>query len=115
MFKEIEDRLREHPFDKSRHVAEVSFCGLDVVFDRDIFDETIWLDFEDIKAPAPAAYDRMLRIIFGDNYMTPIHAATSHGEVIFDVEKNYKERLPEIRKAYLASAPRRLWEKLTEK
>ena len=57
----------------------------------------------------------MLRIIFGDNYMTPIHAATSHGEVIFDVEKNYKERLPEIRKAYLASAPRRLWEKLTEK
>jgi lipopolysaccharide cholinephosphotransferase len=115
MFKEIEDRLREHPFDKSRHVAEVSFCGLDVVFDRDIFDETVWLDFEDIKAPAPAAYDRMLRIIFGDNYMTPIHAATSHGEVIFDVEKNYKERLPEIRKAYLASAPRRLWEKLTEK
>ncbi|MBO4907494.1 MAG: LicD family protein [Bacteroidaceae bacterium] len=114
MFREIEDKLREHPFDKSRQVAEISFCGLDFVLERNIFDETIWLDFEDLKVPAPKAYDRLLRVLFGDNYMTPIMTGTSHGEVIFDPEKSYKETLPQVRAAYRRSALRRLWAKVKE-
>ena len=115
MFKEIEDRLRMHPFDKSKKVAEISFCGLDFVMDRDIFDETIWLDFEDMKVPAPKDYDRLLRLLFDDNYMTPMMTGTSHGEVIFDTEKSYKETMPQVRAAYRRSALKRLWEKIKEK
>lgn len=112
MFKEIEDRLREHPFDECRQVAEISFCGLDFVMDRDIFNETVWLDFEDLKVPAPSGWDRMLRIEIGDDYMTPRMTGTSHGEVIFDTEKSYVETLPAIRAAYRRSALKRLWEKI---
>jgi len=114
MFKEIEDRLRKQPFDQSKQVAEISFCGLDFVLDRDIFDETVWLDFEDIKVPAPKDYDRLLRALFGDTYMTPMMTATSHGEVIFDVEKSYKETMPQVRAAYRRSALKRLWTKIKE-
>ena len=115
MFKEIEDRLRKTPFDDSRQVAEISFCGLDFVLDRDIFDETVWLDFEDLKVPAPKEWDRMLRKIIGDNYMTPIMTGTCHGEVIFDPDKCYKELLPKVRAEYRRSALKRLWEKIREK
>ena len=112
MFKEIEDRLREHPFDDSRQVAEISFCGLDFVMDRDIFDETVWMDFEDLKVPAPSGWDRLLRIEIGDDYMTPMMTSTCHGEVVFDTEKSYKETLPEVRAAYRRSALKRLLEKV---
>lgn len=114
MFKEIEDRLREHPFDQSKQVAEITFCGLDFVLDRDIFNNTVWLDFEDLKVPAPKDYDRMLRVLYGDTYMTPMMTGTSHGEMIFDVERSYMETMPKVRAAYRRSALKRLWGKIKE-
>jgi lipopolysaccharide cholinephosphotransferase len=112
MFNEIEERLRQQPFDKSRHVAEISFCGLDFVMERSYFDDTVWLDFEDIKVPAPSDYKGVLTTLFGNNYMTPMHTGTSHGEVIFDTEKSYLESLPAVRRDYRRSVMKRLKEKL---
>ena len=112
MFKEIEDRLRENAFDACEKVAAISFCGLDFPMEREIFDETVWLDFEDIKVPAPAGWDSMLRIEIGDDYMTPRMTGTSHGEVVFDTERDYRQVLPEVKREYRRSAMRRLKLKL---
>ncbi len=38
----------------------------------------IQADFEMIKVPIPAGYDQILKIEFGENYMTPIRARASH-------------------------------------
>ena len=67
---------------------------------------------EDIKVPAPKAYDRFLRTQYGDNYMTPIKAPTYHGELVFDTMRSYVELLPQVRRDYRRSAWKRLCKKL---
>ena len=41
-------------------------------FPAEAFAETVNIDFEDMKLPCPAGYDEVLRIIYGDEYMTPM-------------------------------------------
>ena len=41
-------------------------------FPTDCFKDVIYLDFEDMKIPCPAGYDKILRTVYGDDYMTPI-------------------------------------------
>ena len=44
-------------------------------------------------------YDKVLRKQYGDDYMTPIHYSSLHGdEVLFDTKKSYQEYLPSLRK-----------------
>jgi len=107
LYREIEDRLRKNPFDQCDQVAEISYSGLESVFDRHIFDETIWIDFEDMKVPAPVGYDKLLTTLYGD-YMTPAQDPTDHGDVIFDTKRSYRELLPKVRADYRRSALRRL-------
>jgi len=107
IYKEIEDRLRINSFSESEQVAEISYSGLDILFDRHIFDETVWLDFEDMKVPAPVGYDKLLTTQYGD-YMQPSPAPTGHGDVIFDTERSYSELLPMVRSNYRRSAFKRL-------
>ena len=111
IYKEVEDRLRKHPFDTSKKVAELSYSGDDIVFERQFFDKTVWLDFEDMKIPAPAGYDAFLRTQYGD-YMTPAQEPTNHGTTIFDTHRSYKEVLPEVRQEYRRSALKRLFGKI---
>ena len=112
IYREMEDELRRCKPQDSRLVAEISFSGTDILFDRHIFDETVWLDFEDMKIPAPGGYDLLLRTQYGDDYMTPKQVATCHGEVIFDTHHGYEEILPKVRSNYRWSAPKRLFRKL---
>lgn len=112
IYREAEDLLRAVPLDQCRCVAELSFSGDSIMFDKHLFDETVWLDFEDIKVPAPKAYDRFLRTQYGDNYMTPIKAPTYHGELVFDTRRSYVELLPQVRRDYRRSAWKRLCKKL---
>lgn len=112
IYREAEDLLRAVPLDQCRCVAELSFSGDSIMFDKHLFDETVWLDFEDIKVPAPKAYDRFLRTQYGDNYMTPIKAPTYHGELVFDTMRSYVELLPQVRRDYRRSAWKRLCKKL---
>ena len=41
-------------------------------FPAEAFDETIELQFEDMMLSCPAQYDQLLRISYGDDYMTPL-------------------------------------------
>ena len=96
-------------------VAELTFLGDKVVWDKSIFDETVWLPFENTKIPAPRDYDAFLRTHFGPNYMTPIQAPSFHGTVIFDTEHSYTEVLESVQRDYKKSLFKRLGGKIFKK
>lgn len=96
-------------------VAELTFLGDKVVWDKSIFDETVWLPFENTKVPAPRDYDAFLRTHFGPNYMTPIKAPSFHGTVIFDTEHSYTEVLESVQRDYKKSLFKRLGGKIFKK
>lgn len=109
IFREAEDLLRTLGPADSRYVAELGFSGDDILFERSIFADTVWLPFEMISIPAPSGYDLMLRTQYGPDYMTPMHAPSYHGELVFDTEHSYLELLPKVRQQYRKSQLRKLF------
>ena len=93
-------------------VAELTFSADKVVWDKSIFDETVYLPFEHLMVPAPKEYDAFLKKKYGANYMTPVKAPTVHGFVVFDTERSYVELLPKVRKEYKRSLIRRARKKM---
>ena len=71
----------------------------------------MWLDFDDMKIPAPVGYDELLRTQYGD-YMTPVKQPNYHGTLVFDTQQSYTQLLPQVRNDYRRSAFNRLWKKL---
>lgn len=67
------------------------------IFESSWYDKTIEVPFENIKLPIPAEYDKCLKMQYGD-YLTPAKAPTTHGSVIFDTERSYKEILKQLRR-----------------
>lgn len=111
-FKHIEDRLRANSVDSCAHWAEVTIDGDQFIFDRHIFDQTLWVPFENITVPVPAGYDEFLRTQYGPDYMTPVHAATNHGTVVLSTTQDYHQLAPKVFREYKRSAWRRLRKKL---
>ena len=66
--------------------------------ERTWYEETVMLPFEDMEIPAPAGYDKVLTTLYGADYMTPRQAASGHGRVILDAERDYKEVLRTMKK-----------------
>lgn len=112
IYREAEDKLRAVPFDCSRRVAELFFSGDEIMFDRWLFDETVWLDFETLKIPVVRDYDMFLRTQYGDDYMTPCREPSYHGTMVFDTCRSYLELLPSVRRGYRLSALNRLFAKM---
>ena len=68
--------------------------------EKEWYNDTLMLPFEDIMIPVPSGYDKILTTQFGD-YMTPQQVPSMHGGIeAFDVEHSYKEILPQIRKKH---------------
>lgn len=109
IFREAEDKLRTIGPSDSRYVAELGFSGDDILFERSIFNDTVWLPFEHISIPAPTGYDLMLRTQYGPDYMTPLQAPSYHGELIFDTERSYLELLPQVQRHYRKSQIKKLF------
>ena len=61
-----------------------------------LYSDTLMMPFEDIIIPVPIGYDVILKNWYGD-YMKPVKAPSMHGNVIFDVDRPYKEVLKELR------------------
>jgi lipopolysaccharide cholinephosphotransferase len=114
IYRKSEDLLRRVSIDDCRYVAVRSFTDDKFLFDKHIFDETVWIDFEYIKVPVPKKYHEFLTVQYGSDYMTPRHDSTNHGELVFDTSRSYKEVLPEVRKAFKHSLFKRLWEKISK-
>lgn len=112
IFKEAEDCFRQFPVVNCNRVGELSFSGTELIHPKNIYDETVWLDFEDVKVPAPADWDSFLKNQYGNNYMTPVKCETMHGHLIIDVHRDYREVLPEVQKEYNKSLFKRLIRKI---
>lgn len=115
IFREAEDLYRQFPVAEADVVSELSTTGRDFACRKSIYDDTVWLDFEDIKVPAPVGWDEYLRTQYGDNYMTPMKDPTLHGHLVIDTHRDFREVLPEVQKAYRDSALKRMWGKLLKK
>ena len=89
-WKYIDKIFQKVPANSSDKVAPLNFI-FDTekrIRDREIYDETILMDFEYIQVPVPVGYDKYLKNRYGD-YMTPQNIPNTHGTVIFDVEQPY--------------------------
>lgn len=116
IYSKAEDELRALGKIPHTKVAELTAPTADrVVWDKSIFDETVWLPFENIMVPAPRGYETFLRECFGPNYMTPIQAPNMHGTVVFDTERSYTEVIESVQREYKKSALRRLKDKIFKK
>lgn len=60
---------------------------------REDFDALEYADFEFIKIPIFRAFDRELKFMYGENYMTPVRGTETHGAIIFDTKRPYTEYL----------------------
>ncbi len=97
VFKSYEDTLRKVEISKNQYVAFMSLNLSERIRDKDLYRETLLLDFEHTRIPVPAGYDKILTLEYGD-YMTPRQAPCMHGNMIHYTERNYKEVLEELRK-----------------
>ncbi|MEY8389761.1 LicD family protein [Lachnospiraceae bacterium 45-W7] len=65
------------------------FLGSPAVL-RDWFVDAVYLPFENIKVPAPAGYDSLLRCRYGD-YMVPVQRPNMHEGIFFDPDIPYTQ------------------------
>ena len=54
-------------------------------FDKSYFNDTILVQFEDLKLPVPKEYDKLLRYMYGDDYMTPV-STKPHRTVAYRID-----------------------------
>lgn len=78
-------------------VSAASWVYFSPKIDADIYNSTIYLDFEMLSCPAPKDYDRLLKIFYGD-YMKPVQAPSCHGELILDPDTPSDITIARLRK-----------------
>lgn len=78
-----------------------------------LYDEIIYLPFEDMQMPVPAAYDKVLTHLYGD-YMRPTKAPSMHGGYLaLDASRDYREAMRKIRRQTRHRIFRKIFRKLT--
>lgn len=65
------------------------------VLDRDVYDHTVMLPFENIMIPAPANYDVVLKSYYGDWHKL-VRGKSCHEGTIMSVDIPYKKMLEEV-------------------
>lgn len=92
------DFIAAHPIMPGNRLAPVTFATIasfDVMdkkaFPKNYYNDTELVEFEKHMFPAPKKWDKVLRKMYGDEYMTPVNAASAHGQMHFDPERSYKE------------------------
>lgn len=101
IYKAFERQFTQYNLTETRCVACPTFDYKQVEREskeREWYNDTIWLPFEDIMLPVPKEYDKVLKTLYGDSYMVPVQAPSGHGEIIFDTGHPYTELLTEMRK-----------------
>ena len=93
VFHKKEEILKSVDLDTTDNIAPLSFKfeTKKRIRNKHLYDEIIFLDFENTKIPAPKEYDLYLKNRYGKDYMIPKNIPTTHGGVIFDTKKSYKE------------------------
>lgn len=100
LYAKLEQQCFNYHSEPSDKVSKIMFSAAYATryqFQKEWFSDVIMMPFEDMMIPCPEEYDKVLRVFYGNDYMTPKHVATSHGQVIFDPEKSYVEVIKEIK------------------
>ncbi|MCR5378012.1 MAG: LicD family protein [Fibrobacter sp.] len=101
-YRALEEELRKHPASQCKYVSKVGlFSNMKYLtnkkLEREWYNKTVYLPFEDMQMPVPADYDKVLTALYGD-YMKPAQAPTCHGGfAALDTNKPYQEYLPRLR------------------
>ena len=90
-FREYEAECRRYLGKRTSQVG-VAYYDFAFPFDREIFDQTVYLPFEDRKLPAPENYEQILRRYYGD-YTVPREGTAFHEVAIFDTDRPYTDYL----------------------
>jgi len=69
--------------------------GKDYHIKKEAYAETIMMPFENITIPVPIGYDEVLKVKYGENYMTPVRGASSHDYPFYRIQQR---RLVEYKK-----------------
>lgn len=78
-----------------------------------LFDEIIYLPFEDMQMPVPAGYDTILTLLYGD-YMRPVKAPSLHGGYLaLSHDQDYTISIRRIRREILLQTLKKVFRKLT--
>lgn len=68
-------------------------------YKKEWFQEIIRLPFESIEVPVPKGYDEILRVSFGEDYMTPVRDMSGHDYPFYKIQKQkIQDRIREIMK-----------------
>lgn len=104
VYKQLEDEMRrDNIHENSKIVKFALICNESYIrnkgLNKEWYDETIWMSFEDIQIPVPIGYDKILSTIYGRDYMVPSERPSAHGGyLVLDTVNSYKNYLNEIRK-----------------
>ena len=84
----------------SQFVTSIAFLGKvesNRLARREWFGEPNRIRFECLTAPIPSNADAILRVYYGDDYMTPLNKSPVHAPVIFDTDHSYLEIIASFR------------------
>ncbi len=70
IFKLCDITARRYKWDDCDYVGIPGWEGR-VIWDKKFFEDTVYLDFEDFKVPAPSGYDTLLKEFYGDYMKRP--------------------------------------------
>ena len=97
-FSMFESVYRMVNAEKAERIGLISFkYRHSQIFHRCHYRDTVMLDFENMKLPAPGDWHGLLCEYFGEDYMTPKKIVTAHGEKYMDAERPYTETIPEVK------------------
>lgn len=100
LYSYLESLYRAYSVDDHKYCCGLLFGYLPRwVRTTEMFDETIWVPFENVLLPIPARYDEILKKEYGD-YMKLVKGTSCHGSVILDSEKSYTEYLPKLKRNF---------------
>ena len=75
-------------------VISAFFASKRLIWDKDCWENPVYIPFENTEIPVPENVDKMLTHQYGD-YMTPVKAPTMHGEMVFSADIPYEQFLRE--------------------
>jgi lipopolysaccharide cholinephosphotransferase len=97
LFEKYENIIRKVHIENVEYVTGFGFImeSERLPRDKDLYNETIMIDFEYIKLPVPCGYHKILSTVYGD-YMIPIQSSSAHNDVFFDTEHPVEKVLEEL-------------------
>ncbi len=100
-FAKYDNLFRQSKISENKNVCYMSYrFNKKKIFDKHLYDRTLWMPFEDILMPVPEGYDTILRAEYGDYTIRKMVSSSHGGPLVIDSNKSYKEYLPKLRRKY---------------